>query len=1096
MDELTRKFIVGLYQPVYKCSPTLRDSVLAEKEQSFQEFIDSNTILTQYRPDEFMKEERLPDIKSLVTDSLVAWIDERYDVFLNWPFSVTFPLDSVVLQRCFTHSVNDALNNLTSYLIDISHPSSNRDQAYMPSTNSITRNGRPQRYASLSDTGENSEKACIFPDLRSQETMFSPTRISTFDGLFDKDKQYNGIQCKQYPLMYMDGTQDCKYPMQTQYTSLSSLINKVWGAMSSQFISTLQALPEAIQVKGGTPPVELSFWQVGGQGFSSWSYDTTDIKRYMSNVNPDTTKEVMCLISVTRVNFTPCNDPNFAALRDFTESQRQDGPPIITPDKQLTWKVSREFLARGAIFAFANATREQKSVLLRNLFDDSMRCGLEEQPYNRVCLLSGQAVRPWVPWMSGEWNPYEMCDVRTLDLNHGNLEEIWPYDLTECKTCSDVNGQFMKDYMFDPTGCYAKSGTYAKIPNVEADAPTNLCHISMNDRGRTCTHAQGMVGGGRGQTVLNHPRMSHLYGTNNATNWPKQGGIFPRGDTVLRGADATDDGYGFISIPGDELGATGVGLSVESLPSGMPYLRVSHLPLLKQEGHMKRWTSDDVSMWTLRLQEDFQAEDSKHAAEQASRGSSAWDCPVRRAAYYGGSILENSAVFAPAIPSPGRARRLFGNLTGGLSTHPTQPVQRGGSGIGSYTTSNGFCFCPSGLQSEQKQCLVPVSDTIHQCSLKKTIDALQGGWVQSHVFVPQSPSGGDSPCQMQFDWPYVSGRLRDGSNVTGDYTWGSHPAGKQCHILDRLRPFQYRYKSDRPAIPVAGKFTTDQGGVCHTGRAATLTQQATAKVSTTRCVKKSETADSVDVTCEDGSSITLAKEKSSPLETMVQAVKTTRMKCSQCSPPPTFVNSKGVNIQPESSFGIPFRFSASRMAAADLRRLVCDGMGGEQNCTQVLNTAAWSSNTFMHTLLTSPSDLFLAGQPSSSQQTQTQTQTPAQTTSTWPEGEWVFCNTTEALKAGRCKGSIPEASWRNDRFQSCYKSIRDATHDSPEVMSSVDVCLIDSNLQDLCTAVDKAQALVREANCLASGSPSCVLKPFLYQPSAWDTPYLRAKLRV
>jgi hypothetical protein len=746
--------------------------------------------------------------------------------------------------------------------------------------------------------------------------------------------------------------------------------------------------------------------------------------------------------------------------------------------------VSREFLARGAIFAFANATREQKSVLLRNLFDDSMRCGLEEQPYNRVCLLSGQAVRPWVPWMSGEWNPYEMCDVRTLDLNHGNLEEIWPYDLTECKTCSDVNGQFMKDYMFDPTGCYAKSGTYAKIPNVEADAPTNLCHISMNDRGRTCTHAQGMVGGGRGQTVLNHPRMSHLYGTNNATNWPKQGGIFPRGDTVLRGADATDDGYGFISIPGDELGATGVGLSVESLPSGMPYLRVSHLPLLKQEGHMKRWTSDDVSMWTLRLQEDFQAEDSKHAAEQASRGSSAWDCPVRRAAYYGGSILENSAVFAPAIPSPGRARRLFGNLTGGLSTHPTQPVQRGGSGIGSYTTSNGFCFCPSGLQSEQKQCLVPVSDTIHQCSLKKTIDALQGGWVQSHVFVPQSPSGGDSPCQMQFDWPYVSGRLRDGSNVTGDYTWGSHPAGKQCHILDRLRPFQYRYKSDRPAIPVAGKFTTDQGGVCHTGRAATLTQQATAKVSTTRCVKKSETADSVDVTCEDGSSITLAKEKSSPLETMVQAVKTTRMKCSQCSPPPTFVNSKGVNIQPESSFGIPFRFSASRMAAADLRRLVCDGMGGEQNCTQVLNTAAWSSNTFMHTLLTSPSDLFLAGQPSSSQQTQTQT--PAQTTSTWPEGEWVFCNTTEALKAGRCKGSIPEASWRNDRFQSCYKSIRDATHDSPEVMSSVDVCLIDSNLQDLCTAVDKAQALVREANCLASGSPSCVLKPFLYQPSAWD----------
>jgi hypothetical protein len=81
-----------------------------------------------------------------------------------------------------------------------------------------------------------------------------------------------------------------------------------------------------------------------------------------------------------------------------------------------------------------------------------------------------------------------------------------------------------------------------------------------------------------------------------------------------------------------------------------------------------------------------------HAAEQASRGGSAWDCPVRRVAYYGASIAET--VFAPAIPSPGRARRLFGGVTGNLSTHPTQSVQRDGSGLGNYTTSNGFCYCP------------------------------------------------------------------------------------------------------------------------------------------------------------------------------------------------------------------------------------------------------------------------------------------------------------------------------------------------------------------------------------------------------------------
>ncbi len=63
------------------------------------------------------------------------------------------------------------------------------------------------------------------------------------------------------------------------------------------------------------------------------------------------------------------------------------------------------------------------------------------------------------------------------------------------------------------------------------------------------------------------------------------------------------------------------------------------------------------------------------------------------------------------------------------------------------------------------------------------------------------------------------------------------------------------------------------------------------------------------------------------------------------------------------------------------------------------------------------------------------------------------------LKTGDCKGSIPESSWRKDCFQSCYKSIKDATRDSS--IMPVDVCLIDSNLQDLCTAVAEAQTLIK-----------------------------------
>ena len=1080
MEDYTRRFIAGLYH--YRCVVDVRNSVLDERAQTFQQFIENNTFLSNYKPDRFMAQGRLPDIPTLLADMLKACIDERYNILMMWPFSLTFPSDPDNLTQCFRHSMPGVLNNLTAYLINVGHDNTNYDKAYMPNTNI-----RDQQYGRLSKTPIDPTQACIYPNLNSQESL-THAQPSTSKGQFDRDRQFNGIPCKQYPLIYMSGTQDCQYPTSKSFTSLPALMNQVWDAMSASFLARVDTTQDI------TPPVELTFWQMPLL-LSRRRYDTTDIRGYMSNINPDTTKEVMCVIVGTKVNFTTCNDVNFAALRDFTESQRQQGASIIPPDKQLTWKVSREFLARGGIFAFANATRDRESVLLRNLFD-STRCGLEEQPYNRVCLISGQTVRPWVPWMSGEWNPYEMCDVRAMDLDHGNLEEIWPYDSTECKQCSDANGQYRKDYMFDPSGCTAKSNTYSRHVNVDKGAPTNLCKINMNDRARTCTHAQGMAGGGRGQTVLNHPRLSHLYGSNAVSDWPAQGGIFPRGDPVLRGGDSTE--YGFVSIPGDELGATGVGLTIESLPGGMPYLRVSHLPLLKQEGYMKRWTSDDVSLWSIGMQDAFLAEDAAHASEQRSSG---WDCPIRRTAFYGANL----DTFTPAMPSPGRSRRLFGNITGNLSTHPTQSAQRGVAGIGGYVTSNGFCYCPGGMQSEQKQCLVPLSDTNHQCSLKRTVQALQGEWVQSHVFTPQSPGGGDSPCQMQFDWPYVRGKLRDGSNVTGDYTWASNPSGRRCHLVDRLRPFQYRYKSDRPAVPHS-KFTTDQGGVCHTGRAATLTQQASAKMSTTRCVKRSETADSLEVSCEDGSNLTLSKEKSSPLKSMVEAVQATRMKCTQCSPPPTFVNSKGASIQAESSFGIPFRFSASRMLSAELRRLVC------QNCSSeidLLNTSTWGKD-FIHTLLTDPTSLLRGStdnmnqndinqndinqnninqnnidQNNINQNNINQNLNPPETT-TWPDSEWVFCNTTEALQAGDCKGRIPEASWRKDRFQSCYKSIRDATHETPAVMSSVDVCLIDSNLQDLCIAVAKAQALVREANCLASGDASCTLKPFLYQPSAWD----------
>ena len=38
---------------------------------------------------------------------------------------------------------------------------------------------------------------------------------------------------------------------------------------------------------------------------------TTPVRVYMSNINQDTTSEIMCVITTNPINFTTCNDANY-----------------------------------------------------------------------------------------------------------------------------------------------------------------------------------------------------------------------------------------------------------------------------------------------------------------------------------------------------------------------------------------------------------------------------------------------------------------------------------------------------------------------------------------------------------------------------------------------------------------------------------------------------------------------------------------------------------------------------------------------------------------------------------------------------------------
>ena len=97
-------------------------------------------------------------------------------------------------------------------------------------------------------------------------------------------------------------------------------------------------------------------------------------------------------------------------------------------------------------------------------------------------------------------------------------------------------------------------------------------------------------------------------------------------------------------------------------------------------------------------------------------------------------------------------------------------------------------------------------------------------------------------CTQQLDWPFIGGRMRDGSTSAerydGTQQLPTEPRDKTCNVLDRLPPFQYRYRPvGRVAKPADGRTSLSEGGACHMGRAARMPRNRQAMVDTQLCRK-------------------------------------------------------------------------------------------------------------------------------------------------------------------------------------------------------------------------------------------------------------------
>jgi hypothetical protein len=424
MDANTILFLAGLYGQ-YACTSTAQNYAVLQSGLSFSEFLANKTVGQSYTPEAEMPwSAAFPTVDEMIQQAVMDCIRQTYDQSRAWPLQFSFDTE---MGLCF--DINKVQNIISMQMVQRDNTvwSEGINLAYQPSENAI------DNTVSL-ETTPNAPSACIYNDLAEQMMFYNPLS-RTPSCVFANNKC--DIACRRYPTTFQTGKINCQYPLPRPYISAFGLVSYVWSKLKAQFLTQLSGLDPYLP----TPPSSLLFFEDSQLRFPGYTYTALGVQRYLSNINPDTSKQVMCQVTTaTPVDFTTCNDANFAALAAFTDKLRQKGAAVVPESAQLRWRVSQSFLTRGALFAFANDTREPDQVLLSNIFNQATRCGVEEKMGNRVCLMqtsggAGGTVRPWVPWLAGEWNPYDMCDVEMRELDQGNQEVIWPYDTAACPLC-------------------------------------------------------------------------------------------------------------------------------------------------------------------------------------------------------------------------------------------------------------------------------------------------------------------------------------------------------------------------------------------------------------------------------------------------------------------------------------------------------------------------------------------------------------------------------------------------------------------------------------------------------------------------------------
>ena len=984
------------------------------------------------------------------------------------------------------------------------------------------------------DMDETVGRTCVFPpafDPAFTELMPSvqgcgrtiDERVS--DSRTDYLRECGSVKCTSVPVAYKrKGRFNCRYQGEGNIPDCSqdnpechtTLISHLYGKVLQEYLKNIALPPDILR-----PTVFSWFNRDPRWVFNSFSLSA--VLDYERNIQPNPERTVMCEITTDAENaikYTTCNNPHYATLKQHVEKYyKRDGSVVVPSGQQLEWPVGRSVLAKGVILSYSNMNKSITRRYMDALFDDNTVC--KNDPNLQVCRKENATrFRSINPWLLGRFNPYEVCDVDFTDQGEGGREYIYSYCIKDGNeaACTPFRERQV------PIKCSTDHLRFVNRPGVTraiqgAFFQYNLCFHRLEEDADICMHDQGLLGGYDGLPVGATPDASE----NMIKGWPYEstetyvvaGNLYDNStwsipsdfrqsfyqstNSLWHGGEAP---YGHLQINETDIGGHRIGLAVtRNSNDSFSDLHVVQVSL--GTGEDRKFLNSvknadrgvPAQEWIPGLPAAMQAEDADLRPLFAITyriGDLGVSCPLKRWMFYSG----NKPSFSPTIPSAQRAKHLFHRIHGGLIAHPTMRRVAQGKFLGNYTTSNGFCACPIVPEIQQSQCLISAASlSSTPCSLAETVQALKavdGTYYTSHVHIPIDNDLIQRKCRMSLDWPAVDGELRDGSPVSATWEKASSPSDQLCHVLDRFRPFQYRYKADSSLSSGKDRNTVTHGA-CQTGRVISL-DRSTLPNGYYRCLRRSLAEGFARFTCNATAPTAsnpfepqMSRRRRLSVQELLEKRAQRRTWCSQCSPLPQFTSQAGVPIPPESSFGRLHRWSAERMLAKDLRDAICGGGSGA--CQVPLNRTGWRRGQFMQNFLFAPNRLFLnVSTPPVNTTAKPMPESPGR----WTQKPWVYCPSTDSLRTGEgCKGVISRSEWMQSRTSICPRMVRsfsttvtNSTDGDP--MARTPFCSIDNTTDGVCLAIAEARQLVIQANCIARGNLSCMPTPFVYHPASYE----------